>query len=311
MADSSPDIHSWSPTDLLAAQAEWRIDLSSESPVVQQPMQLSAGSLEWQDYLGAPDLCGLEYLREQLGSLFRGKYGLVLLHVDSRIDDDAMRLLTLLLGRAMGKNVAPEAAGEHRPLFAITATGDSTIGGRYGGNGRNAKFLAMHTDGSGIHSGRVDIMGLLCLQAAREGGLTRLADSRAAYQRLSNDRQRLLSAPIPRTDPYATRLPAEQLTRRPVFEARAPGDCAPVFSYHPQRVRDGLRAANGAIEPALEQALSELDSELAQGAAEILLERGDILLVDNSTIAHGRTAFEDDPARPRFIERLWIEVGAL
>jgi alpha-ketoglutarate-dependent taurine dioxygenase len=64
----------------------------------------------------------------------------------------------------------------------------------------------------------------------------------------------------------------------------------------------------GAIERQLENALCQLDDALDNSSIEVLLSRGEILILNNSLIAHGRTAFKDDPARPRLLERLWVEV---
>lgn len=307
----SSAIPNWSSADLLACEDRWRLDLTAgHGAVLAQAARLSDGGLHWQEYLRAPDLVELVHLRTRLTSLLWEQYGVALLRLGDHFSDDAMRLVLLLVGRALGRNVVPSVGGEPRALFAVTATDDPTIGGNYGGNGRNARLLALHTDGSGIHSGRVDVLSMLCIRPAREGGVSRLADARTAYLQLDEEARTLLSAPLPRTDPYAPGLRAERLICRPVFDqVPGRGNWALRFSYHPQRVRGGIRLrGEGAIAPSLERALSDLDSELERAAVDVSLGRGDILVVNNLVVAHGRTAFNDDPVYPRLIERLWVEV---
>jgi len=297
----------WPPT----SEDSWRMDLSAEyESLVTQAAELSDGGLHWREYLRAPDLVDLERLRTRMTTLLWQKYGFALVSIGDHISDDAMRLLFLLIGRAMGRNVAPSPGGQVRALFAVTATDDPTIGGNYGGNGRNARSLALHTDGSGIHSARVDVLGMLCLRPAQRGGVSRVADARSLYSVLDEEARTLLSVPLPRTDPYTPGLPPERLICRPVFDlVPGSGDCGLRFSYHPHRVRDGIRMLHGgAITPPLELALSALDSALESSAFDILLGRGDILILNNWVVAHGRTAFSDDLCQPRLIERLWVEI---
>jgi hypothetical protein len=56
-------------------------------------------------------------------------------------------------------------------------------------------------------------------------------------------------------------------------------------------------------------ALDMLDRELndSRNVVSFRLCRGDMLFVDNTTIAHARDAFTDDPAAPRLLVRLWFD----
>jgi hypothetical protein len=300
------------PDDLLRHKNQWRVDLATSYPaLVAQVAQFTAHGLHWNEYLRAAQLVDLATLRTRLIKMLYHEYGVALLRIPPELNDDSLRLLVLLVGCALGKNVSPCVGVEARPLFAITATLDPTIGGRYGGNGRNSKRLALHTDGSGIHSDRVDVLSMLCLQAAQEGGSSRIADARTAWFLLSREAKDLLRTPLPRTDPYAPGLPIDSLITKPIFEQRMSRNGRILtFSYHPSRVRDGVGMLLhlGAIERQLETALCQLDDALERSAIEVLLNRGDILILNNSLIAHGRTAFKDDPTRPRLLERLWVEV---
>jgi len=290
----------------ISRRHEWRVDLAETHPtLVAQAAEFTARGLHWNEYLNVAQMVDLATLRTRLTRMLYHENRVAILRLPPELGDDTLRLLVLLVGRALGRNVSPCVGSEARPLFAITAAPDPTLGGRYGGNGRNSKHLALHTDGSGIHSNRVDVLAMLCLQPAQNGGASRIADARTAWLLLSRETRDLLRTPLPRTDPYAPGLPIDSLITKPIFEQGIPLS----FSYHPARIRDGVGMLHlGAIEGQLENALCQLDDALEKSSIEVLLNRGEILILNNSLIAHGRTAFKDDPARPRLLERLWVEV---
>ena len=311
LPSSRKDVANWWPDDLLSRKHAWRFDLAERhSTLVSQATELIARGLRWNEYLHVAQMADLATLRARLTKMLCEEYGVALLRIPPELSDDTLRLLVLLAGRALGRNVSPSVGSEARPLFAITATPDPTIGGRYGGNGRNSKHLALHTDGSGIHSDRVDVLGMLCLEPAQDGGESCIADARTAWLLLSPETRDLLRTPLPRTDPYAPGLPIDSLITKPIFEQGiARNGHTLSFSYHPARVRDGVGMLHrGPSERQLENALCQLDDALEKSSIEVLLNRGEILILNNSLIAHGRTAFKDDPARPRLLERLWVEV---
>jgi hypothetical protein len=280
------------------------IDLARDhGALLERAVQMTDAGLPWSEYLRAPEVSEVEPLCVLVGTILRSDRGIALLRIGEGMSDDAMRLLVLLIGRGLGRNVVPTVGADPRPLFAITATDDPTIGGAYAGNGRNSRSLALHTDGSGIHSASVDILGMLCIRPAAEGGVSRFADALDVHSQLTEESRIMLSRSLPRTDPYNPSLPGDQLSCRPVFDRGH-------FSYHPQRLRDGTRVRDGGvIAPSLERAFAELDAALDHAAFEVPLRRGDVVLLDNRVIAHGRTAFFDTNP-PRLIERLWIEAGS-
>ncbi len=290
-----------------------RIDIPADHrSLLDRVAELSRAGMTWREYLRAPALSGeLQKLRNLLTLLLLSNRGIALIDVGEETPDDVMRLLLLLIGRALGKNVAPAMGAEIRPLFSITAAdGDPTMGGTYAGNGRNTKSLALHTDGSGTHTESVDILALLCIRPAEQGGVSRFADALAARSRLSAESRAILGMPFPRIDPYNPSLPAHRLIQRPVFEAMPAGSpFAHQFSYHPRRLRDGVRLRDkGQVAPVLERAFDELDAALEGSAVNVPLRRGDAVFLNNRVIAHGRTEFRDSD-RPRLLERLWIKAG--
>jgi Taurine catabolism dioxygenase TauD, TfdA family. len=161
-----------------------------------------------------------------------------------------------------------------------------------------------HTDSS-------DVVGLLCLQMAKSGGLSSLVSSTTIFNEMRRRRPDLLSVLF---DPIETDRRGEvPLGSKPYFNI-------PVFSYahglvsaiYQRQYIESARRFEG-VEPlsSLQVAALDLIDELANDPKLNLmmeLQPGDIQLVHNHTILHDRTAFEDypEPERKRHLLRLWV-----
>jgi hypothetical protein len=161
-----------------------------------------------------------------------------------------------------------------------------------------------HTDSS-------DVVGLLCLRAAKSGGLSSLVSSTTIFNEMRRRRPDLLKVLL---DPIETDRRGE------VPEGGKPYFSIPVFNWHAgllstiyqRQYIESARRLPGVspLSPQQIQALDLLD-ELANDPALNLtmeLQPGDIQLVHNHTILHDRTAFEDflEPERKRHLLRLWV-----
>src|SRR6185295_14506744 len=138
--DSSRLANCW-PDDLLTRKNDWTVDLAASYPtLLEQAAQFIKSGSHWTEYLRLAQMVDLETLRTRLTKMLFHEYGVAVLRISGQFSDDTLRLLLLLVGQALGTNVSPSVGSESRPLFAITASDDPTIGGRYGGNGRNSKL---------------------------------------------------------------------------------------------------------------------------------------------------------------------------
>ena len=162
-----------------------------------------------------------------------------------------------------------------------------------------------------FHTDSADLVGLLCLQTARRGGLSALVSSTTLYNEMRARRPDLaacLFAPLA-TDRRGEVPPGA----KPYFEI-------PVFNWHAHRLstiyqRQYIDSAQRfADAPRLTaqqvEALDLLDA-LTNDAAlhfEMELQRGDLQFVHNHTLLHDRTAFVDwpQPERRRHLLRLWL-----
>ena len=162
-----------------------------------------------------------------------------------------------------------------------------------------------------FHTDSADVVGLLCLQTAKSGGLSALVSSTTLYNELRERRPDL-----------AVRLFAPMATDRrgEVPTGTKPYFAIPVFNwyagalsaiYQRQYIDSAQRFADAPrLAPADVEALDLLDALTNDPALHLTmtLERGDLQFVHNHTLLHDRTAFEDypEPARRRHLLRLWL-----
>jgi len=162
-----------------------------------------------------------------------------------------------------------------------------------------------------FHTDSADVVGLLCLQTAKSGGLSALVSSVTLYNEMRARRPDLARRLFA---PFATDRRGE------VPPGGKPYFAIPVFNWHAdalsaiyqrqyidsaQRFADAPRLTQEDVE-----ALDLLDALTNDPALHLTmaLERGDMQFVHNHTLLHDRTAFEDhpEPERRRHLLRLWL-----
>ena len=161
------------------------------------------------------------------------------------------------------------------------------------------------------HTDSCDVVGLLCLHAAKSGGLSNLVSSATIFNEIRRRRPDLLRVLL---DPIETDRRGE------VPEGCKPYFTIPVFNYHDglvsaiyqrQYIESARRFPGVAPLSLLQIEALDLLDELANDPKLNLmmeLQPGDIQLVHNHTILHDRTAFDDypEPERKRHLLRLWL-----
>jgi len=161
------------------------------------------------------------------------------------------------------------------------------------------------------HTDSCDVVGLLCLHAAKSGGLSSLVSSTTIFNEMRRRRPDLLRVLLE---------PIETDRRGEVPEGSKPYFTIPVFNYHDglvsaiyqrQYIESARRFPDVAPLSPLQIAALDLLDELANDPKLNLmmeLQLGDIQLVHNHTILHDRTAFKDypEPERKRHLLRLWL-----
>lgn len=168
---------------------------------------------------------------------------------------------------------------------------------------RTRKNIAFHCDAA-------DAVGLLCLKAAARGGRSRIASSVSVFNVLVAEDPALAARLF---EPFLLDTKSEGGLRYfPVPPCRHAGGQLRTF-YHADYFREVARHPDVAALDARGAAVLDRYDAIANDPGlclEMDLEPGDIQLLSNHTIVHGRAAFEDDddPERRRHLLRLWLSL---
>jgi hypothetical protein len=203
------------------------------------------------------------------------------------------------LGSARSQNAAGHILGHVRDMGADAADPGTRI---YQTHERQT----FHTDSA-------DVVGLLCVRAAREGGQSLVVSALSIYNRMLAERPDLLALLF---DPLATDRRGE------VPDGAKPYMEIPPLSWHAgyltvfyqRQYIDSARRFEGAMRltPAHVEALDMFDALANDPELHLRMELqpGDMQFVYNHSQLHDRTAFVDwpEPSRRRHLLRLWLSI---
>lgn len=201
------------------------------------------------------------------------------------------------LGTAVSQNKTGELLGVVKdfggPIVNTTRRGSKT-----------AAWLDFHSD-------RCDVVGLLCVRKAKSGGASRIVSSVAIHNEILRRRPDLIGLFY---DDWVHSWQGEEppgsghTNLRPIFSFRDgyfTGLFSPAYIRFAQDFPDVPRHT-----PAQQEALDLYSALADELALNMDFEPGDIQLLNNHVIYHGRTSFEDYPEeeRKRVLLRLWLSV---
>ncbi|MEB3316680.1 MAG: TauD/TfdA family dioxygenase [Cyanobacteriota bacterium] len=223
------------------------------------------------------------------------------------LEEGQVRLLFLAIGRLLGQ---PDRT--YGLLYSVSDSGQSHLD-RPIPVSQTRAATGMHTDSSQrtVHPRWV---GLACVRPAASGGASAVASARAVHTHLLSTQPELvarLRRPFIRdvVTPGGDR-------RRAVIKANAFPIFAgsledPTLRYMRHWIETGQREAGQPLGPRDLADLDALDAALTSERFRhaFLLAPGDLLFVDNHRLAHDRTAYVDDPERPRLLLRLWVNAS--
>jgi hypothetical protein len=162
-----------------------------------------------------------------------------------------------------------------------------------------------------FHTDRCDVVGLLCVRQAAEGGVSKLASSATVYNEILRrrpDLHALLCKPIPRGR-FGEEAGGEHVAYDlPVFGVRD-GKLTSHFSLtyiESAQLLPGVRKLSDAEWEAIHMLIDVAE----ENCFEMRFAPGDMQLLNNHVIYHGRTAFKDDAStgQDRLLMRLWLSV---
>ena len=223
-----------------------------------------------------------------------------------RYSDDECELLYCGLGVHLGRPVSQNARGH---LLGHVRDEGRTITDPNARAYQTRMRMDFHTDML-----PVDVLGLFCMRRAKSGGESKIVSALTVHNVLREERPDLLEALY--GDFHLDWRGEEPQGERPFFTI-------PMFSARDGRVTTRIcslayykSAARFGVEyaptPQQIEAL-ELVQDIANRPELVLsmeFEEGDIQLLNNHTILHARTAYEDfeDPRLQRHLLRMWIAV---
>ena len=243
------------------------------------------------------------FLREVLNELLEGR-GFVLLRglPVERMTREEQAIAYLGLGAWLGRFRSQNAKGHllgHVKDLGLDIRNPNV---RYYQTNRKLEY---HTDS-------VDVVGLLCLKAAKAGGESYLASSMSVYNEILRKKPGLLPALF---EPFPTDRRGE------VPEGMKPWFDIPVFHRHAGKlsciyVRQYIESAQAHFPEARrlsaeQRAAMDLVDEICNDPSVHLsmdFRPGDVQLLHNHQILHSRGDFENwpEPERHRHLLRLWL-----
>jgi len=233
-----------------------------------------------------------------------------------RYDQEQLRRLWYGLGHHLGTPMYQNCRGEVMREIRDEGMG---VGARlYGAtvdaSGKPFLSSGARTLSSGplrFHTDRCDVVGLLCVRQASEGGVSKLASSARVYNEILErrpDMHALLCRPIPRSR-FGEEAGGEHVVYGlPVFGVRE-GKLTSHFSLtyiENAQMLPGVRTLTDAEREAIRLLMAVAEEE----CFEMRFAPGDVQLLNNHTVYHGRTAFRDDAStgQDRMLMRLWLSM---
>ena len=218
---------------------------------------------------------------------------------------DQCRAVYWLLGRTVGRPVAQSHDG--KMLYDVKDLG------RPAGNGVRPDVTNVgqnfHTDNS-YNTTPPEVVGLLCIHPAHEGGLSGIVNFHWAHAELGRRAPQLrdrLHEPF-YFDRQREHAQADvKYISHPLFEAR--GNQL-VGRLSKRQVVYGYKLAEEALDLCGEQALDAFESLMNDPGVPVHFdfEPGQVQFINNLALGHNRTAFVDfaEPDRKRHLLRLWL-----
>ena len=211
------------------------------------------------------------------------------------------------LGTAVHQNAHGELIGEVRD--EVRLYGEVVQPAVPKGEGVTSRAKARSSGPLRWHTDRCDVVGLLCVRAARSGGTSRVVSVPA----VSN-------AILARRPDLHALLCSDYYRSRQGEEAGGEAACyaMPIFAacdgkFTTQYSRTFVEAAQKVasiprLTAAQDEALDLLAEVCDEQGYEMELGPGDIQLLNNHVVYHGRTAYEDapGPGQDRLLMRLWL-----
>lgn len=288
----------WRGRDL-TDEAEWVIELEPDAveALASHARRVAAGASTTTDF--RPSATTSDQLAAMTSAVLHGR-GFTLLRglpVDE-LDDGARAALCTTIGQLLGVPIRQNADGDELIRVRDEGKDFSQQGVR---SYETAAPLPYHSDSS-------DVVGLMCVRAAQSGGASTIISSVAVHDAMVEvrpDLAALLHEPWPTAS-----IIRGTVDMQPICATNAAGQ---VFTRYGRMYVETAHEYDPAAPPLTDEqveALDLYDSFLADPSfvLDMHFQPGDLQLLNNYRIMHGRAPYIDhpDPARRRELLRIWL-----
>jgi hypothetical protein len=242
-----------------------------------------------------PALDGL--LARLLDNMMNGR-GLILLAGLSRerYNDEQLERIYWGLGTHWGKPAVQSVYGD--VMGYVQAAENDPYARAY----RSSEELFFHCD-------TYELVGLMCVQKAPEGGMSKMASTLAVHNALLQTKPDLLE---PLYEGYYLGPPELQHSEYPVTDVKTPVFCyrdgLVSCTYAPFMIRQAAKVRGEDLPKGLAEALIAIENILRDPSIQLAfhLEPGEVMFWQNFTNTHARTQFKNSAERKRKLLRLWL-----
>ena len=226
-------------------------------------------------------------------------------HELSNLSLDEKRSIYVIISKIIGKLL--EQNKDHEKVVEIKDLGKTMkTGARYHHTNEGGSY---HTDGSHIFKNPPDYVGLLCINPAKSGGVSKFMSAYTIHNKLLKKQklQKILYEKF-HHDKKNENVGEENATRfEPIFQFV---NNELKFKYQRELIFTGHEKAKQPLTQIQIQAIKFLE-EILSNSDQVMtytLKSGDMMFSNNRWLIHDRTLFEDfeDEKLKRLLLRTWI-----
>ena len=239
---------------------------------------------------------------EEISQQLEAGIGMIMLRgLPLSYSPDDLRTVYWGIGTHMGTAVSQNKTGE---LLGVVKDFQQEYTNTTRRGSKTAAMLQFHSD-------RCDVVGLLCVRKAKEGGASRIVSAAAMHNEILRRRPDLMGLFYKNWEHswQGEEPPGSGRTQvRPIFSFRDgqfSGLFSPAYVWFAQDFPEVARHTPQQVE-----ALKLFDQLADELALDMHFQPGDIQFLNNHVIYHGRTSFVDypEPDKRRVLLRLWLYV---
>jgi alpha-ketoglutarate-dependent taurine dioxygenase len=247
---------------------------------------------------------GIEEANKLKKIIIKKNYKVIKLNGSNEKLSKKIILLANLLGKSVSQNINDEKYVVIEPNLKLLKKYKNISNNKIRYHQTN-KGGSIHTDGPQLNnSPNILIMG--CIKNATKGGKTILVDSKKLFNKIKNHDQ----------------ISAEVLKKKFLFERRGFGGNKKIlskkifdinnkkfeFRYLREYINSAYKIKKLKIPNNKKKALDLLDVflEKKELQTKLKLNVGDVILINNKSVAHGRTSFTLSKNKPRKLLRIWV-----